>query len=297
MDHLQSMRVFVKVADLGSFSKAALELQLSKAVVTRNVADLEGKLNTRLLSRTTRSFSVTEMGRVYLDKVRRIIDQLEDVEQMVLERTHEPVGTLRLVVPVTFGLHHLAPVLDEYTRKYPLVIPDISLVEKSVDLVGEGFDVGIMIGSWLRGGSLISRRLLTGQMLVCATPGYLATHGTPRCPEDLLEHAYLSLPTEGPDSTPVFAGPAGEARLRARNVMTVNNTEILRQLTLRGAGIAILPSYLVAADLACGQLTQLMPEYRLAPVDVVIAYASRSYMPSKVRSFIDHLVGHFGPTA
>ena len=296
MDHLQSMRVFVKVADLGSFAKAATQLDISNAVVTRHVADLEGRLGTRLMNRTTRSLSLTESGQVYLEKVRVIIDELEDVEQMVLERTHDPVGTLRIAAPVVFGLHNLAPVINDYMKKYPLVVPDVSLVDREVDLVEEGFDVGIVIARFVRSASIVSRRLTTGCMVVCATPDYLEEHGTPLEPEQLLEHPHLSLPAEFWGDERVFAGPQGEVRVRLHNLMRANNTEMLRQMTLHGAGISILPSYLIGRDMARGKLVRLLPDFRLPPVEVNIAYPSRRHLPAKVRTFIDHLVEHFSKT-
>ena len=170
MDHLQSMRVFVKVADLGSFVRAASAMDISNAVATRHIADLEGRLGTRLLNRTTRSLSLTESGQVYLERARQILDELEDVEQMVVARNHEPVGSLRIVAPVVFGLHNLAPVLQTYAERYPKVIPDVTLVDRQVDLVEEGFDVGIVIARQMRSASIVTRRLTTGCMTVCATP-------------------------------------------------------------------------------------------------------------------------------
>lgn len=297
MDHLQSMRVFVKVADLGSFAKAAAHLDVSNAVVTRHVADLESKLGTRLLNRTTRSLSLTESGQVYLEKVRNIIDELEDVEQMVVERSHEPVGTLRIVVPVVFGLHNLAPVLHDYVKKYPRVIPDVNLVDRDVDLVEEGFDVGIVIARNVRSASIVSRRLTTGCLVVCATPEFLAQHGTPTHPEQLTDFPYLSLSPEYWGDERAFTGPAGEVRVRPHNVMVANNTEMLRQMTLHGMGISILPSYLVGRDMARGRLVRLLPDYRLSPVEINIAYPSRRHLPAKVRTFIDHLVEYFSKTA
>jgi DNA-binding transcriptional LysR family regulator len=297
MDHLQSMRVFVKVADLGSFAKAAIHLDVSNAVVTRHVADLESKLGTRLLNRTTRSLSLTESGQVYLEKVRSIIDELEDVEQMVVERTHEPVGTLRIVVPVVFGLHNLAPVLTDYVKKYPRVIPDISLVDRDVDLVEEGYDVGIVIARHVRSASIVSRRLTTGCLVVCATPEFLAEHGTPMRPEQLAEHPYLSLSADFLGDERVFTGPDGEVRVRPHNVMIANNTEMLRQMTLHGLGISTLPSYLVGRDMARGKLVRLLPEFHMSPIEINIAYPSRRHLPAKVRTFIDHLVEHFTTAA
>ncbi len=293
MDHLQSMRVFVKVADLGSFARAASAMDISNAVATRHVADLEGRLGTRLLNRTTRSLSLTESGQVYLERARQILDELEDVEQMVVARNHEPVGTLRIVAPVVFGLHNLAPVLKSYTETFPKVVPDLTLVDRQVDLVEEGFDVGIVTTRQMRSASIVTRRLTTGCMTVCATPGYLEKHGVPTHPEQLMEHPSLSLPPEYWGDDRVFTGPEGEVRVRSTNLIVANNTEMLRQFALLGMGIAILPSYLIGGDTSRGDLVRLLGDYRLPQIEINVAYPSRRHLPAKVRTFIDHLVEHF----
>ncbi|WCM18087.1 LysR family transcriptional regulator [Paraburkholderia bryophila] len=295
MNQLQSMRVFVKVADLGSFVGAAGALDLSTAVVTRHVADLEARLGTRLLNRTTRRLSLTESGSTYLERVRHILDDLEGVEQMVVARNHEPVGTLRIVAPVVFGLHSLAPVVQSYAARYPDVMPDVTLADRQVDLVEEGYDVGIMVTRHMRSASIVTRRLTTGYMTVCATPAYLAQHGTPTRPEHLLEHPCLSRPSEQGGDERVFTGPDGEVRVRPSNAIAANNTEMLRQFALLGMGVAILPSYLIGRDLASGRLVPLLADYRLPQIEITIAYPSRLHLPAKVRTFIDHLVEYFQP--
>lgn len=293
MNQLQSMRVFVKVADLGSFVGAAGVLDLSAAVVTRHIADLEARLGTRLLNRTTRRLSLTESGTTYLERVRHILDDLDGVEQMVVARNLEPVGTLRIVAPVVFGLHSLAPVVQSYAARYPDVVPDVTLADRHVDLVEEGFDVGILVARPLRSASIVTRRLTTGYLTVCATPAYLARHGTPTRPEHLLTHPCLSRPSEQGGEERVFTGPDGEVRVRPTNAIVANNTEMLRQFALLGMGVAILPSYLIGRDLAAGRLVPLLGDYRLPPIDITIAYPSRLHLPAKVRTFIDHLVEHF----
>jgi DNA-binding transcriptional LysR family regulator len=296
MDHLQSMRVFVRVADLGSFARAANAMDISNAVATRHVADLEGRLGTRLLNRTTRSLSLTESGQVYLERARQILDELEDVEQMVVARNHEPLGSLRIVAPVVFGLHNLAPVLQTYAQRYPKVVPDVTLVDRQVDLVEEGFDVGIVIARQVKSASVVTRRLTTGCMTVCATPEYLEQHGTPTRPEHLLGHPCLSLPAEYWGDERVFTGPDGEVRVRPQNVIIANNTEMLRQFALLGMGIAILPSYLIGSDMTRGKLVRLLSDFQLPQIEINVAYPSRRHLPAKVRTFIDHLVEYFSQT-
>jgi DNA-binding transcriptional LysR family regulator len=296
MDHLQSMRVFVKVAHLGSFARAADAMDISRTIVTRHVAYLEGRLDTRLLNRNTRSLSLTESGQVYLERARQILDELEDVEQMLVARNREPVGTLRIVAPVVFGLHILAPVLQAYTERYPTVVPDLTLVDRQVDLVGEGFDVGIVLARQMRSANIVMRRLTTGCMTVCAAPAHLEKHGVPMRPEHLLEHPCLSLPPEYGDDERVFTGSDGEVRVRPPNAIVANNTEMLRQFALLGMGVAILPSYLIGSDTMRGRLVRLLGDYRLPQMEINVGYPSRRHLPAKVRAFIDHLVEHFSQT-
>lgn len=294
MDRLQSMRVFIKVADLGSFCKAAIAMDTGNAVVTRHIAELERSLGTRLLNRTTRSLSLTEAGQVYLERARQILDDLDELEHTLVVRNHEPVGTLRIVAPVVFGLNNLAPALHSYAQRYPRVVPNVTLVDREVNMVEEGFDVGIVIAEHVRSASVVMRRLASGCIAVCATPGYLERHGVPQRPEQLLEHQCLSLPADQGRDACIFTGPGGEAvRVRPTNVAFANNAEMLRQLALLGHGIAILPSYLIERDIASGRLVSLLPEYQLPCVDVHIAYPSRHYLPAKVRTFIDHLIEQF----
>jgi DNA-binding transcriptional LysR family regulator len=195
-----------------------------------------------------------------------------------------------------FGLHNLAPVLQTYAQRYPKVLPDVTLVDRQVDLVEEGFDVGIVIARQVRSASVVTRRLTTGCMTVCATPEYLATHGTPTRPEELLAHPCLSLPSEYWGDERVFTGPEGEVRVRPSNVIVANNTEMLRQFALLGMGIAILPSYLIGNDTTSGRFVRLLSDYRLPQVEINVAYPSRRHLPAKVRTFIDHLVEHFSQT-
>lgn len=291
MDQLQSMRVFIKVADLGSFARAAAHLDMSNAVVTRHVADLESRLGTRLMHRTTRSLSLTEAGHVYLERAKLILDELEDAEQLVSERTHEPVGTLRVVAPVVFGMHNLGAVLRSFTEQYPRVTPDVVLVDRYVDLVEEGFDVGIAIAETIRSASVVSRRLTTGCLVVCASPEYLEKHDVLDSPASLAHQPCVTLSTMSDDY--IFSGPDGEVKVRPKSVMVANNSEMLRQFALQGVGAAILPSYLVGEDLARGALVRLLPDYFLPPMDVNVVYPSRRHMPAKLRAFIDHLVDYF----
>lgn len=294
MDHLESMRIFVRVADLGSFVRAAQALDVSGAVVTRHVAGLEGRLGARLLNRTTRSLSLTEAGQLYLERARQVLGELEDVEQMVLSRNHQPIGTLRIVAPVEFGMHNLGSVLQTYTERYPKVTPDVTLVDRPIDLVEEGFDVGVLVSSQVRAGSIVARRFTTTYLIACAAPAYLAKHGVPRQPEQLHDHAWLGQSSESWAAAQTFMGSDGNVRVSPTGAVVANNTEMLRRCALLGMGIAILPAYLVDEDLASGRLVRLLDDYTLPHIEYSVAYPSRRHLPAKVRTFVDHVIARFG---
>lgn len=298
MDHLQSIRLFVKVADLGSFARAADAMDISKGSATRQIADLEGQLGTRLLNRTTRKISLTESGQVYLERVRQILQELENVERVVMARNHEPVGTLRIAAPVVFGLYNLALALRTYTQRYPKVVPDLTLVDRPVDLVDERFDVGIVITTrQLSATTIVTRRLTAGCMTVCAAPAYIERCGEPTHPGQLAEHECLSLPDDYSGAELAFTNAQATVHVRPSKVVVANNTAILRQFALLGMGVAVLPSYLVDTDILRGNLVRLMTDYQLPRFEIKVAYPSRRYLSAKVRTFIDHLIAHFADSS
>jgi DNA-binding transcriptional LysR family regulator len=297
MDHLQSIRLFVKAAEFGSFARAADLLDVSRAVTSRHIADLEAQLCTRLFNRTTRKLSLTEAGQVYLERVRQILDELEDAERLVMARNREPVGTLRISAPADFGLQVLASVLHAYTERFPKVVPDLTLVDRPVDLVAERFDVGIVMTGQMNHASVVARRVATERMTVCAAPAYLKRHGEPTHPGQLASHQCLSLPGDFYGTGLTFVDAERTAHAFPSNAVIANNTSVLRQFALLGTGIAILPGYLVRTDILQGTLVPLLSEYRLPQLEIRVAYPARSHLSAKVRTFIDHLVAHFAGTA
>lgn len=294
MDRLQSMRVFVKVADNGSFARAAAQLDLSAAVVTRHVAELESHLGVRLLNRTTRSLSLTGAGQAYLERCRQIIDEVEEADAMVSSASSEPKGVLRVVAPVSFTLRNLAPLMHRYQRQHPQVLVDLTLTDRPFDMVEEGYDVGIVAAHMVQSETLITRLLSETCVLVCASPGYLAAHGKPNTPHDLAQHAMLGMPSEIFGNERIFTSADGEEiRIQLQNQFICNNTAMLRQSVLLGHGIAFLPSYLVGSDLKHGDMVALLPDYTLPTFDVNLVYPSRKHLSAKIRTFIDMTVECF----
>ncbi|WP_082710014.1 LysR family transcriptional regulator [Burkholderia sp. TSV86] len=288
MDYLQSIRTFVRIAELGNYSRAAKSMNISNSLATRQIASLEHHLNARLFQRSTRRLSLTEQGRAYLECVREVLRDIERAEQLVATNSHPPAGTLRIVAPVTFGLHGFSSMLNAYAQRYPEVTLDVTLTDRQVSLIDERFDVGLLTGRQTTGDRIVRRRLITHHMTVCASPGYLRRYGLPVHPAELSTHAWLHLPCERHVDQLEFSGPHGPVRVSFNNAARTNNADMLRQFALLEMGIAILPRYLVNDDLARGTLASLLDDYRLPCVGIDLVYPSQ-YFPPKVRAFVEHL--------
>ncbi|SAK98658.1 LysR family transcriptional regulator [Caballeronia arationis] len=235
MNHLQAIRVFLKVAESGSFGRAAASFELSNAVITRYVALLETHLDTRLLNRTTRSVSLTEAGRTYAISCKAVIDQLDEIEAAISSSSTDPSGTLRLVASASFSLLGLTPLLGAYRERYPNVKLRLTLLHRPVDLVDEGFDVGIVVPRLVNSGTLINRPLFKVTPVVVAAPAYLQRHGTPTRPSCLAMHTFLAPSPDVHGSIWAFTTPSGDDEEVALDpAYTVNNSQMLRQAAIAG---------------------------------------------------------------
>lgn len=292
MDRFQEMRTFGAVVDAGSFVGAAEALGLSKAAVSRYVSDLESRLGVRLLHRTTRRLSLTEEGQVFHARCRELLAALEEAEAEASSRRGEARGLVKVSAPVTFGNRHLAPLWGEFRKAHPLVQLDITLADRIVDLVEEGYDLAIRIAS-LPSSTLVSRRLAGTRMVLCASPRYLAEHGTPRHPADLAGHAVIAYSYWSTGDEWRFEGPEGPASVRTRPFMHTNSGETCRAMALADQGVIREPSFLVGEDLAAGTLVELMPAFRSLELGIYAVYPSRKHLPPKVRVAVDFLANAF----
>ncbi|SAK46927.1 LysR family transcriptional regulator [Caballeronia temeraria] len=296
MNQLQAMRVFLKVAETESFGRAAAALDLSNAVITRYVSLLEAHLNTRLLNRTTRSVSLTEAGRAYAEGCRLVIEQIEAMEASVASSSVDPSGTLKLVASASFSLLGLTPMLRGFRDRYPDVKLRLTLLHRPVDLVAEGFDVGIVVPHLVNSGTLINRPLMRVASVLVASPDYLARRGAPARPASLTAHEFLAPSTDIHGSAWSFTGSSGETEsVEIDPAYAVNSSHMLRQAALSGMGIAVLPQSYVAQDIESGSLVRLLPGYTLKDADkeVSIVYPGRRHVPAKTRSFVDFALAHF----
>ena len=292
MDRSFEMEAFVAVVDAGSFVAATEALRISKTAVSKHVDSLEKRIGVRLLHRTTRRLSLTEEGRLFYHRARDILAAMDNAEAEVSSRTQEASGLIRVNVPLSFGMSHLAPLWGRFMAGYPQIDLDITLNDRLVDLVEEGYDLAVRISS-LPDSSLVSRKLATTEMLVCASPGYLARHGAPRHPKDLAQHRVLAYTGLSGKDEWKFDGPDGEAVVRTRPRVYSNNGDTCRAIALSDGGVILQPSFMVFDDLKHGQLVRLFPQYQSRELGIYAVYASRKQLPLKVRCLVDFLVGAF----
>jgi DNA-binding transcriptional LysR family regulator len=292
LDKFQEMRAFVTVVDLGSFVRAADTLNLSKTAISRLIGDMESRLGTRLLHRTTRKLSLTPEGELFHERCRQLLDGVSEAEAELAAFSGEAIGQLRVNVPVTFGLLHLAPLWPAFMTQHPKVELDVTLSDRLVDLVDEGYDLAVRIGR-LQASSLVSRQLTTTRMVLCASPEYLRRHGSPEHPSDLVRHAVISytLLTTGEEWG--FDGPKGPVRVKVVSRMRTNSGDTCCAAAVQRQGIVLQPTFLVGPYLASGALVEVLPQYRAMEFGVYAVYPSRRHLSQKVRVLVDFLVELF----
>jgi DNA-binding transcriptional LysR family regulator len=291
LDRLRAFEVFVAVVSRQGFARAAETLDTSPANVTRYIAELEAHLGTRLLNRHSRKLSLTESGEALYERARAILADVDEAEAVSSSTTVRPRGRLRINAPVSFGLLHLASRWPRFAQRYPEVELDVSLIDRVVDVVDEGFDMAIRIS---RSGSSThaARKLASSRNVVCASPGYLRDHGMPATPADLARHACIVYTYVGSEWH--LQGDDGKPHgVRVRSVMQVNNGDTARIAALDGMGIIWQPTFLVGPDLRAGRLVPLLPGYRVPDIDVLAVYPSRRHLGAKVRAMIDFLAEEF----
>jgi DNA-binding transcriptional LysR family regulator len=293
MDRLRALEVFVAVAELGSFAAAADQLGMSRNMASRHVADLEAHLGARLLNRTTRSVSLSSIGASYLETARDVLVRLEEADRAAGLQRLAPHGRLSLSAPMSFGVRHVAPHLHTFTRANPEVTVDLSLNDRLVDLVEEGFDVAIRIAR-LADSSLISRRIADVHLVCVASPGYLSEHGTPSLPQDLARHRTIgySLDTD-PGQWRLENASGGQVAVRVQQHITANNGDAIEAMAQSGAGVALQPDFICHESLASGRLVQVLPGWSGGTIGVHALYPGKLYVPLKVRSFIDWLAAFY----
>lgn len=292
MDRFLEMKTFNAVVEAGSFVKAAAALAMSKAAVSRYVVDMETRLGVRLLHRTTRRLSLTDEGQIFYVRSKELLAELAEAEDEITSRSDAASGLLRINAPFTFGVLHLAPLWGAFRAQYPKVQLEVTLADRLVDLVEEGYDVAIRIAN-LESSTLVSKRLATTRMVLCASPQYLKMFGAPKHPSDLTSHAVISYSYLSTKDEWHFNGPLGPLNVKTNPCIHTNNGDTCRAAALASQGIILQPSFLVGDDLASGTLLELMPEFRSLELGIYAVYPTRKHVSPKVRALLDFLSNHF----
>ena len=298
MDFLHAIRLFTQTVDAGSFSEAGRRLGIAPSSVSRQVAALEDSVGARLLQRTTRKLSLTEAGRLYHQRVTRILGELDEATAAVSDLEKAPRGVLQVNGPIAFGVRHITPAIPEFLARYPQVRIELTLTDNFVDLVEAGADVAVRVGE-LEDSSLVARRLARNRRILCASPEYLARAGAPEHPRDLALHNCLIYTRHHGNVIWKLGGAQGPVEVRVDGNLRTNNTEAVHAAVILGLGIALLPSWLVGQEVHSGRLAKVLGDFHAAPgaldTGIHALYPAHRHLSSKVRAFVDFLVDRFSP--
>ena len=287
MNQLEDMRLFVSVLELGSFTAAADDLGLSKQFISRRVMQLEGRLGVRLINRSTRRLDITPLGQAYYERVKRILEEVEETEQAISHQRASPQGVLRLSAPMSFGTLYLSPLLPNFLARYPDISMELELSDRTVDLLAEGYDMAIRIGSLLDS-SLIARPLGVSEMVTCCSPEYLTRHKAPTAPDDLRQHPCL-LYGHSKLVEWSYQNAGRTERVAVQGRYRVNNGELIRDAAIAGLGVALLPSFIVASHIQNGQLVRLLDAFQPKPLQIYALYPKHRQISLMIRVFNDYL--------
>ncbi|MCQ4166499.1 LysR family transcriptional regulator [Tahibacter harae] len=294
MDKLQAMQLFVRVVDSGSYTAAADQMEISRALASKLVQSLEEQLGVRLLHRTTRKLSLTEAGERYYQRVAEILSNLSEAEAVASELQADPRGRLRVSAPMSFAIHHLGSAIAEFQQRHPRIELELNLNDRQVDLVEEGFDMAVRIAK-LADSSLVARRIAPCRMLLVASPAYLARAGAPEQPQDLAAHNYLSYTLAARRDEIVLVRGNERHTVNLSGTLRVNNGDVIASAAVAGLGICISPSFLVWQRMRRGELVPVLPQWQIPEIAVHAVYPAGRTVPAKTRSLIDFLVERFGP--
>jgi DNA-binding transcriptional LysR family regulator len=296
LDRITGMQVFTRAAKAGSLSGAARQLSMSAGMATKHLDALERRLGVRLFQRTTRRLNLTEPGRQYLEAVTRLLPELDEVEAMIASQRVEATGTLRINVPVSFGVRHIAPLIHEFAQKHPNVTVDLGLNDRYVDLVDEGWDLAVRVGR-LKDSRLVARKLADSSMLICAATEYWSKHGRPHRVDELGRHNCLGF------TIPTFAGPDEwwfgrdrDVRVPVKGSLRTNNGDALMAAAVAGLGVVYQPDFIVADAIRRGDLEAVSMDSPTADLGGIhILYSLDHSPPAKARAMIDFLAAAFAP--
>ena len=294
MDKFESLRAFTQVVVSGGFAAAAREMGLSRSAVNKLVIGLENELGVQLLHRSTRVVTPTETGLAFYERCVEILATLEEAERSVRQLHGEPRGRLRVNAPMSFGTMHLAPALADFLVQYPDLQVQLTLNDRFIDPIEEGFDVTVRIAEGQKTASLIVHPLVSAQRVLCASPIYLESYGIPSHPHQLRHYSCLHYGQLAIQNQWTLIGPDGEHTLCVNGVLCSNNGEVLRDAAVRGLGITLLPKFLVEPELQQGTLQIILPSYHPPELLIQVIYPVNRHLSTKIRLLVDFLQERFG---
>ena len=292
MDHLTALKVFRTTAAAGSFAGAARQLGLSAAAVSKNIAELEAHLKVRLINRTTRSMSLTEAGAAYVERLARILDDLDEADAALAPVGASPGGVLRVSAPLTFALTCISPHIPAFMARHPNLRLELNLQDTRTDLIGEGYDLAIRGSDRLEDSSLVARELMTMTHVLCGAPGYFATAGRPTAPEDLKAHNCVQFTLSGHANKWTFSRAGRSVAVPIDGRYKVSSSIAVRDAVLAGFGVSLIPRIYVEHELAAGRLEAVLDDWEADRTPVYAVYPSR-HLAAKTRAFVDFLLARF----
>lgn len=293
MDRWTELELFVQVAETGSLSRAAEALDLSNAAASRHLSSLEDRLGARLVERNTRRLYLTDTGQEFFSRAKSILSDLKDAETAVNATTLNPTGMLRISASLSFSLHHVAPLLREYTQRYPNVTVHVEAANRYMDIIDNNIDVAIRTREYEPDSNITIRRLAETRRILAASPRYFARHGFPKTLEDLHQHKLLIYTHANHPDELRFTKAGQTSTLAVKGLLESNDGQILRAAALDGLGILVQPTYIVYDDIVAGRLVPVLDDWDLPRLTINLAYPSRKHLSAKVRTFIDFIAEHF----
>lgn len=288
MDRLLAMKVFTTVVESGAFSRAAEQLRLSATATSRHIAELEKHLGAQLLQRSTRKLNLTEIGTSYYDRCRQILADVDEAEAQAATQESQPKGMLRISLPHSFGLRYIAPLMPEFCQRYPDLQLELSFSDRTIDLVEEGIDMAVRITSELKT-SLAARKLAPTSMVCCASPEYLALHGTPQHPDDLRQHNCLTYSYAPSANLWTFTRDGKTHSVPVTGTLRANSGEMSRIAVTSGLGITTLPGFMICDELRSGSLISLLPDYPLPDLTVYAVYLPAARRAVRIKVMVEYL--------
>ena len=292
MGQLEDIQVFIRVVEAGGISRAAEQLNIAKSAVSRRLAELESRLQTKLIHRTTRRFNLTEAGQLYYDQALGVMDSVKALNNTVVKSNDYFEGQLNLALPLSFGLLHLTPVIDAFMKKHPKLNIKVDLSDKEINLVKEGVDVAFRIGV-LHDSSIQARKILPIKMALCASTNYLKEHGEPKTVKELSERTFLKYSTDTSETFTLTNPKGKEEALSVKGRLQSNNGDFLQALAIKGNGVILIPTFVCWKALQEGLLKQVLSDHKLATLNAYAIYPQNRFLSKSACGFIDFLVEYF----